>query len=123
MTLRTLFIITIILYTCLISYLSLSPTDSQPSFHIWDKAAHAIAYSLFAIQCGLIANNNRQLFTLLCLCFAFGIAIELLQGLTHYRSASWEDQVANTIGLLIGYVIVISAKRFLPIKNLVMFQK
>ena len=120
---RALLISIFILYTGLISYLSLSPMDGSPSIHIWDKAAHAIAYIGFAIQSCMIANNNRQLFLLFFLCFVFGITIELLQGLTSYRFASWEDQVANTIGLFIGYFILITTKRFLPLKGILVFRK
>ncbi len=123
MTPRSLLIITLFIYTGLISYLSLSPMEGPATIHIWDKAAHAIAYIGFAIQCCMIANNNRQLYWLFGLFFVFGITIEFLQGLTGYRFASWEDQFANTVGLITGYIICTLADKFIPLKGLGAFEK
>ena len=66
------------IYTAIICYLSLTPINVEQSFQLWDKAAHAIAYSGFAILCSLIATNKRQLVILFTLCFLFGISIEVL---------------------------------------------
>ncbi len=109
------------IYTLLVSYLSLSPIDSESMPHIWDKAAHTIAYIGFALLCFLVSSNNKQLLTLLILCFFYGITIELLQGLTEYRFASWQDQIANTVGLLLGYVTAKMISYFVPKSRIIGF--
>ena len=35
-----------------------------------------------------------------------GVLIECLQGLTSYRSFEWMDMLANTIGVLCGWMMV-----------------
>lgn len=117
MKLHRLLIATFIIYTCLISYLSLKPLSGPADFQIWDKAAHAIAYIGFAILSSLLARNKKQLISLYSFCFSFGIAIELLQGQTGYRFASWEDHLANTIGLLTGFILFAAARYLIPKKQ------
>lgn len=109
---RKLLIILFIAYTILIGYLCLSPPGDGAGFQIWDKAAHALAYTGFALLCCLTAGNGRQLAILIALCFLFGIIIELLQGLTSYRQASLNDQLANSIGLLLGCCLGYLLHRF-----------
>jgi VanZ family protein len=95
-----------IAYTLLVSYLCLAPQDSSSEPLIWDKAAHALAYSGFAVLCCLIARNRKELAFLIAFCFLFGIGMEFLQGQTGYREASAEDQLANTIGLFLGWIVM-----------------
>lgn len=102
---RKVFITCFIVYTFIVSYLSLTPIDSELDFTLWDKAAHTIAYLGFSLLSYLVVRGHHQFLILLMTCFLYGVAIELLQGLTSYRMASWLDQVANTVGLLIGYLV------------------
>ena len=75
-----------------------------------DKTYHLIAYFLLMLS-WLYAFFKREKFEenvkyIILGCFIFGIIIELLQGvITSYRTASYLDIVANTIGVLLAVVI------------------
>jgi len=116
-TIRNFFIAAFVLYGMLITYLSLAPLDSELNFNIWDKASHIVAYVGLAVLSYLVSTERRQLAVLLMACFCYGIIIELLQGLTSYRFASWLDQLANTIGLLLGYCVMEVSFRFSVLKR------
>ena len=69
-----------------------------------DKIGHFIAYATLA---GVYAQTawrpfGRQIYGVLWLA-AFGLAMELAQGMTTYRELSGTDLLANWAGLAIGY--------------------
>jgi VanZ family protein len=80
------------------------------SISVSDKTYHLIAYFLLMLS-WLYAFFKREKFEenvkyIILGCFIFGIIIELLQGvITSYRTASYLDIVANTIGVLLAVVI------------------
>ena len=80
------------------------------SISVSDKAYHLIAYFLLVLS-WLYAFFKREKFEenvkyIILGCFIFGIIIEILQGvITSYRTASYLDIVANTIGVLLAVVI------------------
>lgn len=77
----------------------LPPRIPMPSTG-WDKVNHALAFLALAVL-GYRAYPRRAALLLLGL-LAYGGAIELLQGLTAYRSAEWLDVVADGLGALLG---------------------
>ena len=110
-----LYYLPLIAYTALISYLSLSPVDDLPSVNLWDKAAHTLAYGGFAVLAAIAASHHRRFLQLLAVCFAYGILIELLQGASGFREASFLDHLANTLGLVLGYVFIRLIHRLKPL--------
>jgi VanZ family protein len=80
------------------------------SISVSDKTYHLIAYFLLVLS-WLYAFFKREKFEenvkyIILGCFIFGIIIEILQGvITSYRTASYLDIVANTIGVLLAVVI------------------
>lgn len=80
------------------------------SISVSDKIYHLIAYFLLMLS-WLYAFFKREKFEenvkyIILGCFIFGIIIEILQGVTtSYRTASYLDIVANTIGVLLAVVI------------------
>ena len=80
------------------------------SISVSDKIYHLIAYFLLVLS-WLYAFFKREKFEenvkyIILGCFIFGIIIEILQGvITSYRTASYLDIVANTIGVLLAVVI------------------
>lgn len=67
----------------------------------WDKANHAMAFAVLAML-GCLSYPGRHALILLGL-LAYGAVIELLQGLTGYRSAETLDVLADGVGLLVGW--------------------
>ena len=87
-------------------FLSLWPKPPEPlSFKHSDKLAHLIAYSILTLW---FANMYRQRSRHLLLGVTFialGMFLELLQGLTEYRTFSYGDIVANSSGVLLGLIL------------------
>ena len=80
------------------------------SISVSDKTYHLIAYFLLMLS-WLYAFLKKEKFQehvkyIILACFIFGIIIEILQGvITSYRTASYLDILANTIGVLLALVI------------------
>lgn len=80
------------------------------SISVSDKMYHLIAYFLLMLS-WLYAFFKKEKFQkhvkyIILGCFIFGIVIEILQGIiTSYRTASYLDILANTIGVLLAVVI------------------
>ena len=80
------------------------------SISVSDKTYHLIAYFLLMLS-WLYTFFKKEKFEenvkyIILGCFIFGIIIEILQGVTtSYRTASYLDIVANTIGVLLAVVI------------------
>ncbi len=89
-------------WLCVIAVLVLSllpPAPDMPTTG-WDKANHAFGFALLAVLGGL-AYPGRAVHVLLGL-LAYGAVIEVLQGLTSWRTAEWADLLADAIGLGLG---------------------
>ncbi|TCS42673.1 VanZ family protein [Reinekea marinisedimentorum] len=89
--------------------LSLLPVG-HPDFSPNDKVNHLFAYLVLMVL-GFLAHRKPGITALKVV--LFGVLIELLQGLTGYRLFSLLDIVANSCGVLAGYLLV----RFTPIKK------
>ena len=80
------------------------------SISVSDKLYHLIAYFLLMLSwlyvfCKKETFQKNVKYVILG-CIIFGIIIEILQGvITSYRTASYLDIVANTIGVLLAVVI------------------
>ena len=92
----------------LVMALSLAPPQLPLPTTGWDKANHALAFAILAVL-GLASYPRRMTLVLLAL-LAYGGLIEVLQGLTPYRTAEWLDLGADSVGLAIGSMLT----RFSP---------
>ncbi len=83
--------------------LSLIPTPTMPPVTAtWDdKIAHCLAYAGVMAWFAVIAPRASW-WRLAGAVVALGIALEFCQGLLPYRTASFADAIANTMGVLIG---------------------
>ena len=80
------------------------------SISVSDKTHHFIAYFLLTLSWLYAFFKKEKLQEnvkyLILGCFIFGIIIEILQGvITSYRTASYLDIIANTLGVLLATVI------------------
>lgn len=82
-----------------VAALSLLP---MPDAGVGDKLSHLVTYVFLGGWFGLLATNLRVLGATIVGLMAYGILLELLQGMTTYRYAEWGDVVANASGILIG---------------------
>lgn len=105
-------------YTFLLLVLSLISLEKLPDTNIKfaDKIAHGIAYFLFFINWFLYVffKSKTPLFSfksniikVLVFGMIYGIIIEVLQTVaTHYRQGDFLDLLANSLGLLLGAILV-----------------
>lgn len=94
----------LVFYAALLTVLVLSLLPvGHPDFSPNDKVNHFFAY-LVLMLLGFLAHQKPARTALKVV--LFGVLIELLQGLTGYRLFSLLDIVANSSGVLAGYILV-----------------
>ena len=87
------------------------PMPLPPGF---DKYEHIAAYGSLSFYFGQLLSRFRLHLRYALALFCMGALLEVLQGLTWYRSPDWYDLVANSIGILIGILLCLT-----PLKGLV----
>jgi VanZ family protein len=94
----------------LVVYLSLTPHPPEPlSFPNADKLEHGIAYGSLALWFCQIFLLARSRMITIALLIGLGIAMEFVQGWTGYRHFDVWDMVANSIGVLLGFLLVFTS--------------
>lgn len=112
--------ITLTLIIIGILYLSLTPTETLTVGN--DKISHFIAYSCLMLNIGmLVYPNKRKIFIGVVLAVFLGILIEILQHYIPGRFMSLGDVIANTIGVLLGTILILlfgqSIRRFFVLRE------
>lgn len=96
----------------LATWIALRPITAEKWFSGQDKLLHLAAYASFYLWgCASFPDARWRLPAAL---LAYGVAIELLQALTPYRTMSLADAVANALGLVLGAVLLRMARRRWP---------
>jgi VanZ family protein len=91
----------------LLVYLSLTPHPPEPfSFPDADKLEHGIAYGSLALWFCQIYFSARSRMIVLTALIGLGIGLEFVQGWTGYRYFDVWDMAANSIGVLLGLLLV-----------------
>ena len=88
-----------------ITVLSLMPPKSGIELGEHDKINHFIAYTVFSLNAGMLLDNFRKHLLILPLLVLYGLLMEYCQGFVPGRAPSWLDALANTTGVLIGFVL------------------
>ena len=83
-----------------------SPEEITP-FSASDKLMHALAYAVCMLWFGL-CFKRKKLFIIGAGLILLGIALEIVQGQTGYRTMSFYDIIADCIGVLIGLLLSFS---------------
>lgn len=93
------------LYALLVAFVSLRPA-SGPGIEPWDKVVHLLVYYIFAVF-GYRALRQGRGYLLLCLgIIAYGGLLEVAQSYSPGRFMSAYDMLANTLGVLLGALVV-----------------
>lgn len=96
--------------------LSLIPNPEELTpFSASDKVMHALAYAVSMLWFGLCFKRDK-LFYIGAGLILLGIALEIVQGQTGYRTMSLYDIFANCIGVLIGLLLSYS-----PVSNVLQY--
>jgi len=96
-----------------ILYLSLTPNPPQPvEFDGVDKLEHILAYTALMAWFGQLQSINRQRLRNAILFIFMGIGVEILQGLGGVRQFEYADMLANSSGVLLGWLLSVYAGNF-----------
>lgn len=85
-------------------FAAMAPMPARSLLEVNDKVVHATVFLCFMVW--FSAFFRPRLWPLLFLALVgYGILIELLQGLTVARMADPKDVVADTVGLVLGWLL------------------
>jgi VanZ family protein len=96
-------------WVILVWYLSLTshPIDIDLGTTFNDKIGHATAYAWLMVWFGNLYQCRHGRISYGIIFVAMGILLEVLQGsLTSVRQFSYGDMLANSVGVLIGYMLL-----------------
>ncbi|MCZ4315471.1 VanZ family protein [Comamonadaceae bacterium G21597-S1] len=91
-----------------VTMLSLLPLGPDAPSTGWDKTDHLLGFGLLAILA--CQSWPRRNLTALAGLLVYGALIEVLQSFTPYRFAEWNDLLADAMGLLLGWSLLLSAR-------------
>lgn len=84
--------------------LSLVSIEQPVQFENADKYEHVIAYGSLMFWWGMVQPARRRVwFVVLPM---LGVSLEFLQSVTPYRFMSWNDALANLLGVLLGSLLL-----------------
>ena len=91
----------------LVAYLSLTPhPPQQVTFAHADKLEHGLAYAFLSLWfCQLYLSARSRMVAIAAL-IGLGVGLEFIQGWTGYRLFDVWDMAANSIGVLLGLLLV-----------------
>lgn len=93
----------------LVVYLSLAPNPPSPlTFDNSDKLEHAFAYATLSFWLCQIYPAARSRAVVIAILVGLGVALEYVQGWTGYRSFDVMDMLADSIGVLLGWLLVLT---------------
>lgn len=98
------------LLLAVILVLALVPEPGQLPIDYNDKVAHAFAFFALMLWFSGVVEMRRLPMLAICL-VAYGVLIELLQGLTVTRQPELLDLAADVVGILLGWILSIAGLR------------
>lgn len=95
------------LLVVLVVYFSLAPHPPEPlSFDNADKLEHLLAYALLSLWLNQLYLSRVLVVVAL---IALGVGLEYVQGWTGYRMFDVLDMLANSVGVLIGWLLALTS--------------
>jgi VanZ family protein len=86
-----------------VAWTSLLPPDDLPQdLGVSDKAAHALAYAALGV---LAVLSGLRWLPAIVVVVAFGLVVEIAQGVSGYRSFEWADLLADAVGAAVGAAV------------------
>ena len=94
----------VLLYFSVLSAPPVAPPDPGP---FWDKQLHFLSYGGFTLALAYATTHLREtirkrMLLVLSIAIAYGVLLELLQGLQPQRYLSLGDALANVVGTLLA---------------------
>lgn len=95
-----------------ITYLATTPISIPVIEAISDKANHIVAFFVLALVIDFSFPDKRFNFVKLVSLMAYGVAIEFVQYFLPYRTSSFLDLVADSIGILCYWLAIPLIRHF-----------
>ena len=116
--LRFLWIATGYMLVALVLFLSLTsnPIDTGMRFLYQDKLYHAFAYFTLMFWFSQIYHDSFQRKMIAVMLILMGIMLEYLQSFDPKRFAEIGDMVANTSGVVLGFLLALSGAKNILLK-------
>jgi VanZ family protein len=94
-------------------YLFLAPSPPVPElgFEYQDKLGHVIIYTILMAWFGNLYHTRRARIFYAVFFVIMGIALEFLQDMGQDRLFEYTDMLANTVGVILGYILTLGAMR------------
>lgn len=96
-------------YIMTIGYISVLPAESV-QINVWDKLSHLLGYGLMTLLAAWSLPDKKSFLISLPLMVFYGLTLEWGQSFTPDRFASWQDGIANTIGIILCAAAVFLSK-------------
>ncbi len=109
-----------IIYTCIVTYCSLSQVSSikTPDIEHVDKLFHCILYAVFTLLAFRI-SKTKPVFYIICIgIVVYSGLMEIGQSFVPNRSMSLYDLIANSIGIILVGIITTKYFNFKEKKNI-----
>jgi VanZ family protein len=115
--------ITVICTALVIAYYSLKLPDGQ-DLPTNDKVGHCLAYLVLSLQLFLLSSSRNGRINLALVALGYGLLMEILQGFVPNRDPSFYDILANSTGVLLGFIFyftigssILKAMRYLKLSR------
>lgn len=93
----------------LVVYLSLAPNPPSPlTFENSDKYEHSFAYFTLSFWLCQIYPSARSRALVIIALVGLGVGLEYVQGWTGYRTFDVMDMLADSVGVLLGWLLVLT---------------
>jgi len=97
------------LLVVLVVYFSLAPHPPEPlSFDNADKLEHLLAYALLSLWLNQLYSSALSRSLVVVALVALGVGLEYVQGWTGYRMFDVLDMLANSVGVLTGWLLALT---------------
>lgn len=89
-----------------------APDNLELSFPYEDKVFHAFAYFTLMTWFSQIYHDRYRRNLAAIMFILLGVILEFLQSFEPSRTAEFADMVANTTGVVLGYLLALTAVRY-----------
>lgn len=104
-------------YIITIGYISVLPAEAV-QVNVWDKLSHFLAYGFMTLLAAWSLPNKNQFLLAVPLIIAYGLLLEWGQSFTPDRFPSWQDGIANSLGVFLALAAVFFSQYIKPLAKL-----
>ena len=108
MSIRNIWVALGIVWIIIVFYLSLGKVSGPIDVAGIDKVYHLVTYCCLSIWFLQLSKKLSFIISVIVFFILMGVGLEFLQALTPYRMFEYNDMIANSIGVILGYGLSIT---------------